>query len=192
VTRQDVAAMLMVVRREWPHSNVAAEGIEATVEHWLSVLSATDATAARAALLEMVASEREHAPRPGLIVQAAAARAVDVPDFDEAWEEIGRLMMRHNPAFPGREQPPAAAFSHPAVAAFALPAWRELYRGPAPGTNGYGTHYAQQREAWRAMAARSVRAEANWAVGAPRKRDELTGAGGALERAARRAIGGPT
>ena len=70
------------------------------------------------------------------------------PVTEEAWAEIERLKPRYNPAFPGRETPPAEAFAHPLIAAFAVPAWRELCIGPAPGTKDFGTFYAQQREAF--------------------------------------------
>jgi hypothetical protein len=73
----------------------------------------------------------------------------------------------------GRETPPAGAFSHPLIAAFAVPSWRELALGPASGTKDHGTFYAQQREAWKAFAHRSQRSVALGAVGAPRRRGEL-------------------
>lgn len=160
----------MVAAREWPHSNLGAN-LSDTIDHWHSVLSGIDNDTAQCALLELVVSGREHAPSAGAVARQAADRETDVPDWDEAWRECAHLLKRWSPAYPGREVPPAEAFSHPAVAAFAIPAWRELALGPAPGTRDHGTFYAQQREAYKAISARASRGAALQLVGAPRRRE---------------------
>src|SRR5688500_2759539 len=133
---------------EWPHSNLGPDA--ATIAaYWLQILGRYSLEDVEGAVEELIASGREHAPGPGVVASVCAARSTDLPDLDEAWAEIDRLKNRWNPAFPGREVPPADAFSHPVVAAFAVPAWSELCRGPAPATRDYGTFYAQQREAYR-------------------------------------------
>lgn len=185
--RQEVAAVLMAIKREWPHSNLGND-MGATIDHWLSVLGAVTNDQAQGALLELIASGRDHAPSAGTVLKLAAERADTVPDWDEAWRECARLRLRYSPAFPDRPCPPPEAFSHPAIAAFAIPAWAELAGGPAPGTKDHGTHYAQQREAYKAIAARSRRATANAAIGAPR-RGELQRAGSAFAAEAAKLLG---
>lgn len=185
-TPQEIAAVLAIVKMEWPHSQLGpggANGAEMARDYWHSVLGAFTAAEVEGAVKEIIAAGRDHAPGPGTVLKVAAARANTVPDWDEVWREIARVRLRYSPAFPGREVPPEDAFTHPAIAAFAIPAWKELAHGPAPGTKEHGTHYAQQREAYKAIAARAQRATANAAIGAPR-RGELTAASDAFAAAA--------
>ena len=155
--------MLAVVRMMWPHSNLGDDAV-AIVGLWHSLLERFDAGDVEAAVRELAASGREHAPPVGLVVKTLAERATDAPEWDETWSEVHRLIAR----FGSYRVPPEDEFSHPIVAAFARPAWRELCMAPAPGTGGHGTHEAQQREAYKAMRARLGRDGALVALGAPR------------------------
>lgn len=172
MTREQTAVILAAVKRLWPYSNLGG-AVDDIVDTWHSFLAAFDAHAVEGAIRELAAQGREQAPPVGVVVKTVAERTADVPDFDEAWTEIERLKNRYHPAHPGREVPPPERFSHPLVAGFAIPAWRELCLGPAPGTKNFGTFYAQQREAWKALAHRHNRSVALGAVGAPRRRGEL-------------------
>lgn len=168
MTKGEVATVLGTVRMAWPHSKLSAgnESAAQLVEFWHSMLEPYPALLVEEAVREMVASGREHAPLVGSIVITVSERAVDAPDWDEAWAEVGRVIKR----FGSYRVPSAEAFSHEAVAAFAIPAWAELCMGPAPGTNGFGTHVAQQREAYRALRARATRDLGLRVLGAPRGR----------------------
>lgn len=168
----ETTRVLAAVRLLWPHSNLGDDP-QAVIRMWHSFLSDLDYRRVDSAIRELAAQGREFAPAVGLVVKTVADRIVDSPDFDEVMDEVHRLLKRYHPAYPGREKPPAEAFSHPSVAAFARDAWRELALGPAPGTNNYGTFYAQQREAYKALAARHQRGVALAAVGAPRRRSDL-------------------
>lgn len=185
MTVEEVAGVLGVIRMAWPHSKMSSgeETAEQIVTFWHTLLEPLDAAAVQAAVKEMVASGRQHAPLVGDVVAVVTAREMTVPEWDEAWAEVLRAIRYYRPprgtivadeagVFPA---PPADYFSHPAVAAFAIPAWNELRRGAAPGTKDYGTHHAQQREAYRAMAARVQRDAGLAVVGASRpSRGELT------------------
>lgn len=169
MTAEQVAAVLTVVRMEWPHSSLGGGTASEIVSYWHRILGAYEPDVVEDAVKELIASGREHAPGPGLVAKTAAARLVDSPDWDEAWREVLRVMARLG----SYVTPGPSDFSHEAIAAFAIPAWAELCSGPAAGTNGYGTHHAQQREAYRAIAARAQRDTALSALGAPRRRAEL-------------------
>jgi hypothetical protein len=165
MTREEVGALLVGVRIVWPHSHLGSPP-DRVVSTWQTFLATYDAGEVRDAVSELALSGRDHAPGPGLVARTAAERRSDAPDFDEAWREVGELVRRR-----GLSRPPLPRhFSHPAVAAFAIPAWRELCQGPAEGTSGYGTHYAQQREAYRALRVRGERAHALEAARVPRRR----------------------
>lgn len=165
MTREETAAVVGVVRMLWPHSNLGGSPNE-VIGIWQSFLESYGSKEVEEAVRQLAADGREFAPPVGLVVKTIAERTLSMPEWDEAWTEIDRLKKYWNPAFPGRETPPLERFSHPAIAAFALPTWREICRGPAPGTDGYGTFYAQLREAWKARAARDERGVALAAVGA--------------------------
>lgn len=168
MTKGEVATVLGTVRMAWPHSKLSAgnETAAQLVDFWHSMLEPYPAALVEEALREMVAGGREHAPLIGSIVAVVSERVVDAPEWDQAWAEVVGLVHR----FGSYRVPPVEAFSHEAVAAFAIPAWTELCMGPAPGTNGYGTHVAQQREAYKALRARATRDVGLHVLGAPRAR----------------------
>jgi hypothetical protein len=172
MTREETARVVAAIQLLWPHSNLGGAPAD-VVSMWHSFLGEFPHQAVDAAVRELSAQGREHAPPVGVVAKTVATRAVDPPDWDEVWTEIEQLLKRYHPGFPNRETPPAGAFSHPLIAAFAVPSWRELALGPASGTKDHGTFYAQQREAWKAFAHRSQRSVALGAVGAPRRRGEL-------------------
>jgi hypothetical protein len=156
----------------WPHSNLGPDA-RTIVAYWHSILHDFGANEIEETVKELIMSGRQHAPSAGDVAKLAVERRSLAPDWDEVWQEIDRLRWRYHPAFPGREVPPPERFSHPLIADFALPAWRELCLAPAPGTKDYGTFHAQTRDAYKALAARSQRSVALHAVGAPRRRGEL-------------------
>lgn len=164
MNRQEAAQIVAGVRVLWPHSNLGspAEAIAA----WHGLLEQFPVRAVELAVRELAASGREHAPPPGVVLRAVADRETDLPTWEDAWDETCRLISR----FGSYRVPSVEAFSHPLIAAFARPAWAELCAGPAAGTNGYGTHFAQQREAFKAMRHRVERGAALEAVGAARRR----------------------
>lgn len=168
MTLSETSTVVAMVRMLWPHSNLG-EDPAGIVAVWHSMLLTADAAAVEETVRELAQTGREHAPPVGVIVSRLAERATSAPDWDEAWAEIERLKWRFNTAFPDRQVPPADRFSHRLLAEFAIPAWREFCLGPAPGTNGFGTFYAQQREAWRAMRARAERGVGLGVVRAPRR-----------------------
>lgn len=175
MTLQQVGDVIAMVRMLWPHSQLGDDPA-AVAAVWHSMLATADAAEVEATVRELAQTGREHAPPVGVIVARLAERLTDAPDWDEAWAEIERLKWRFHPGFPGREVPPPERFSHPLVAAFAVPAWKELCLGPAPGTGDFGTFYAQQREAFRATRARAERGAGLAVVRAPR-RGELRSVG---------------
>lgn len=164
MTRPETAQILAGVRLLWPHSNLGAPS-EATAA-WHGLLERFAARDVELAVRELAATGREHAPPPGVVLRAVADRASDLPTWEDAWEEVGRLIAR----FGSYRVPPTGAFSHPLIAAFARPVWQELCVGPASGTREHGTHYAQQREAFKAMRNRIENGAALDAVGAARRR----------------------
>lgn len=169
MTRGEVVQTMAVVRQSWPHSDIDRGDPAAALELWFAVLRGVEFMEAEAAIYELLASGREHAPPVGVIVKTVARRRDASPDWDEAWAEAQRMIRRR-----GMYDPPAADdFSHPMIGAFAVRAWSELCLGPAEGTNGFGTHYAQQREAYAAMRGRAQRDASLGLVGAPRRRGEL-------------------
>jgi hypothetical protein len=172
MTRADTSRTIAIVRMEWPHSNLGPDA-QQVVAYWHSILHDFDTAEVEAAVKELIVSGLKFAPTAGDVAKLTVERRSPHPDWDQAWGEIDRLRWRYHPGFPGRETPPPERFSHPLIAAFALPAWKELCLGPAPGTKDFGTFYAQQREAWKALAARSERGVALAAVGASRRRGEL-------------------
>jgi hypothetical protein len=172
VNRNEAAALLSAVAALWPHSNLGPDP-EVTVSLWAELLSAVDLAEATEAVKELAVSGREHAPPPGVVLRTAVERAEDVPAWGEAWEEIVRLLRRRGTYWgPGGTPgaPPEDVFSHPAIARFAIPAWRELALAPGPGAPGFGTHYAQTRDAYNAIRGRRVYDRGLAVIGAPRRR----------------------
>jgi hypothetical protein len=172
VTLDETRRLAAMVQALWPHSAM----LPSTPDVWHHFTGSFGFDEAEGALRDLLAEGREHAPPVGAIVRRCAEREVCAPDWDEAWREALRLM----PRVPTTAVPTERDFSHPAVAAWAVPAWAELRFGPAEGTGGFGTHYAQQREAYRAVAAREQRSRALGMVGAPRRRGQLRPAAAAL------------
>jgi hypothetical protein len=172
MTRTEASRAVAAVRLLWPHSKLG-ENPASVISMWHSMLGGFPYEDVDAAVRELASQGREFAPPVGTVVKMLTERTTGLPDWDETWAEVEAVKRRYHPAFPGRETPPPDRFSHPLIAAFAVPAWRELCLGPAPGTKDFGTFYAQQREAWKALAARSERSVALAAVGAPRRRGEL-------------------
>lgn len=165
MTVQETAMVLEGVRVLWPHSKLG-DNPELVLRTWQRLLRDIDYGEVEAAISELAASGREQAPLPGIVLKTVGERRIDSPDWDEAWLCIDRLIRRYG----YMRVPPTEAFSHPLVAAFARPAWRELCTGPAPGTDDHGTHYAQQRDAYRALRARQQRDTGLDHIGAPRRR----------------------
>lgn len=164
MTRDDVAAVLALIRMTWPHSNIG-DNADQIIGLWHSFLAPLDRQDVEEAVRELVATGREYAPPVGVVVKTVADRQVDAPGWDAAWHEIQTLIRRN-----GSYRVPAQDdFSHAAVAQFAIPAWEELCMAPAPGVNGHSTHYAQQRDAYQARAARAARDTGLAVVGATRK-----------------------
>lgn len=163
MTREQTGQVLAIVRMVWPHSNLGGDAGQ-VVGLWHSFLESFAMDDIEGAVRELAASGREHAPPVGVVAQTAAARASDLPEWDQAWAEVDRLIRRFGYA----NVPPDEAFSHRLIAMWARPAWKELCSGPAPGTNGHGTHHAQQREAFKAMRARVTRDVGLAALNAPR------------------------
>jgi hypothetical protein len=177
MTATETAQVLAIVRMLWPHSNLGEP--RETLKLWHSFLHGFPAGDVEAAVRELAATGREHAPLVGVVVKTVTERVTDLPDWDEAWADIDRLIRSH-----GSYRIPAPGdFEHPLIAAFAIPAWTELCTGPAPGTNGHGTHYAQQRDAYRAMRGRLERGAALDAVAASRRRPLPRPLAAALEAA---------
>lgn len=164
MTRQETAQILAGVRLLWPHSNLGQPS-DATAA-WHRLLERFTAQDVELAVRELAATGREHAPPPGVVLRTVADRATDLPTWEDAWDEIDRLISRWG----GYRIPPPDEFSHPLIAAFARPSWQQLCVGPATGTKEFGTHYAQQREAFKAMRYRVERGAALDAVGAARRR----------------------
>jgi hypothetical protein len=162
VTREEVVRLLLAVRMVWPHSSLG-EDPNQVINLWFSFFETVPLREAEEAVKEMAVS-RDHAPGPGILLRSVMERANDAPDWDVAWEELRRLIRSRG----SWSKPRPEDFSHLALAAFALPAWEELCRGPAEGTSGFGTHYAQQREAYGALRNRATRDLALLAVSAPR------------------------
>lgn len=165
MTVEETALVLEGIRVLWPHSKLG-DNPEIVLRTWHHLLRGVDRGEAEAAISELAATGREHAPLPGVVLKTVGERRIDSPDWDEAWVCISKLIRR----FGYMRVPPADAFSHPVVAAFARPTWRELCTGPAAGTDDFGTHYAQQRDAYRALRARQQRDTALDHIGAPRRR----------------------
>lgn len=165
MTFEETTQVAAMVRLLWPHSKMDP----GTPDVWHPFLAPFDLADVEAAVREIVTAGRDHAPLIGQIVKTLSERAIDAPDWDEAWREIDQLIRRYG----YMRTPPTQAFSHPAVAAFARPAWRDLCAGPATGTKEHGTHYAQQREAYQALRTRVHRDLGLGQVGAERGRTDV-------------------
>jgi hypothetical protein len=120
MTREETARVVAAIQLLWPHSNLGGAPAD-VVSMWHSFLGEFPHQAVDAAVRELSAQGREHAPPVGVVAKTVATRAVDPPDWDEVWTEIEQLLKRYHPGFPNRETPPAGAFSHPLIAAFAVP-----------------------------------------------------------------------
>jgi hypothetical protein len=161
MTSAETCRLVAVVQALWPHQRLANE----TPKVWHPLLRRFSLEDAEASVRELAADGREWPPPVGVIVKTLADRATEIPEWDEVWHEINRIVRRYG----SYHLPPEEAFSHPIVAAFARPAWHELCTAPAPGTNGHGTHKAQQREAFNALRSRAQRDTGLAAIGAPRR-----------------------
>jgi hypothetical protein len=161
MTYAEACRLVAVVQAIWPHQRLATE----TPKVWHPLLEGFTLADAEASVRELAAEGREWPPPVGVIVKTLADRATEIPEWDEVWHEVHGLIRRYG----SYRLPPEEAFSHPVVAAFARPAWQELCAAPAAGTNGHGTHKAQQREAFKALRARAQRDTGLAAIGAPRR-----------------------
>lgn len=164
MTFDDTARVLAIVSAAWPHSVTGSP--RQTAQTWHAILGDVPTPEVEAAVKELVASGREHAPPVGVILATAVDRAASVPEWDEVRDEILRMVRAR-----GRTYPPSLVdWSHPAVAAFMANAWDEW----CAAREGDGTFYAQQRNAWAAWSQRVVRDVACVAIGAPRRRRGLS------------------
>jgi hypothetical protein len=171
MTRDETIEILAVIRLLWPHSNLGTNPVE-VIGIWHSMLHDTDRRQVELAVREAAANGREHAPPVGVIVKAVAEREEDVPDWDEVEREVRRALSVYRPS---REEartnpyapPPPEFWSHPAIARFMQHSWDEW----RTSTEGDRTFLAQQREAYKALRARALRAGSLRLVGAPRRRD---------------------
>lgn len=171
MTREQTASVVAIVRMLWPHSNLGGNPGE-VLGIWHSFLESYEPSEVEAAVRELAAQGREHAPPVGVVVRTVAERATEAPGWDEVRGEILNAIHRYRPR---REDamrdpyaaPPADYWSHPLVARFMDGAWNEWRMAREDD----GTFNAQQREAWKALAARIERGTALNAVGAPRRRD---------------------
>jgi hypothetical protein len=170
VSADETVDLISAVRLLWPHSFLGGDDREVVLT-WHGMLRDADAAEALAAVQELAAEGRDHAPPVGVVVKRVAERRSGLPEWDQAWEEMDTVIRRIGSSRPWRLED----FSHPAIAAFAVPAQKELCLGPAPGTSGFGTHYAQQREAYKALAGRTERDARNALVGV--RREPLEGGG---------------
>lgn len=179
MNRDDALDVLSLCTTLWPHSPMGRPDVVAKV--WATALERFDTVEVVATLNEHMASGGRHAPLLGDVVRTLVERSDGAPEWDEAWAELShhvrewgwRSDLRWEDGQRGAP-PPAKACSHPVVARFAAEHWRELCHGPVPGADGYGTHYAQLRDAYAALRRRSVRDLALQALGSPRQ-PALTG-----------------
>lgn len=168
MTREQTSHVLGVVRLLWPHSNLGGNPHD-VLGLWHSFLTSYEPAEVEAAVRELAADGREHAPPVGLVVRAVALRTADCPEWDEVRAEILQAIQRYRPATGEGDPyaaPPADYWTHPLIAAFIGNSWNEWRLS----RDGDGTFHAQQREAWKALAARAERGVALASVGAPRKR----------------------
>jgi hypothetical protein len=171
MTREQTAGVVAMIRVLWPHSQLGGDPA-AVLGVWHAMLGDLDVNDAEAAVRELAAQGREHAPPAGVVVKTAAERATEAPEWDEARAEILTAVRRYRPS---RDEamrdpyapPPDSYWSSPLLAQFMDGAWNE-WRAAAEGD---GTFNAQHREAWKALAARAGRRAALSVVGAPRRRD---------------------
>lgn len=168
MTRTEARKLLSTIVAIWPR----VEQPDNAPAVWQVVFDAVPYEAADAALKEWIAEGHAWPPSASELLAKVTERETDVPDFEEAWRETLKLIPRVH----SHETPIPDQFSHPVIAAWAIPAWKELRMGPAEGVNGFGTHYAQQREAYRAIAGRLKRGVSLALVGAPR-RSQVEGGG---------------
>lgn len=166
MTREQTATVLAVVRLLWPHSNLGGDPQE-VVGIWHSMLATADHRAVEAAVRELAAAGREHAPPVGVIVRTLAEREQNLPDWDEVEAEVRRAVRSYRPPRGADPYgvPPAEHWSHPAIAQFMDAAWDE-WRFSLEGDR---TFLAQQREAYKALRARAERTGSLALVGAPRR-----------------------
>lgn len=167
MTRKETSHVLAMVNMLWPHSDLGPDAA-AVLALWHSFLRDLDAPGVEAAVRDLAAQGREHAPAVGVIVKTAADRATVAPDWDQVRQEILQGIVQYRPA-PGPQADPYAApppsyWSHPLIAEFIDGAWNEWRLA----SEADGTFMAQQREAWKALAARAGRDIALRTVGAER------------------------
>lgn len=183
MTFEQACKLVGTVQALWPHQPLATE----TPRVWHPLLAAFEYDDAEAAVRELAAAGREFPPPVGVLVAAVTARAADLPEWDEALAEIRRALATYRPPTPpGGFQsememwgpPPADYWSSPVLAAFMAPrgVWQEWRMCPERDLR---TFLAQQRDAYRALAARAQRDGALVALGAPRRSSlrRLDGAG---------------
>lgn len=169
MTRDETARTVAAVRLLWPHSNLGGNPVD-VISMWHSLLADQQHEHVDAAIRELAAQGREHAPPVGVVVKTLAERTAHAPEWDEVRGEVLRAIATYRPPR-GSENPyaapPAEHWSHPLVSVFMDGAWDEWRMA----SEGDGTFNAQQREAWKALAHRAQRGVALAAVGAPRRRD---------------------
>lgn len=171
MTSDEARKLCAAVVALWPHNSYPKN----MPQTWLGILRDVPYELADAALRELVAEGREHAPAVGVVLRRVIERADSLPEWDETAREIEHAIRyyRRRPE-PGELMtteaelhgaPPPEYFSHPLVAAFAIPAWGEWR---ARTERERGTFMAQQRDAFNAMRGRVARERSLIAVGAPR------------------------
>lgn len=174
MNRSETAQVLTVVKMLWPHSTLGGSAVE-VLGLWHSFLESYSARDVEAAIRDLAAQGREFAPPVGMVVKTISERTLNIPEWDEVVAEIERGLMRYRREMPPggfsseREMhgaPPPEYWSHPAIAAFITPAWHEWRMCLERDRR---TFYAQQRDAYKAMAARDERSTALAGIGAPRR-----------------------
>lgn len=170
MNRDETARVVAAVRLLWPHSNLGGNPAD-VISMWHSLLGDQLHQHVDAAIRELAAQGREHAPPVGVVVKTLAERTSVAPEWDEVRAEILHAIATYRQP-PGIQAdphapPPDTYWSHPLVARFMEPAgvWKEWRMS----REGDGTFAAQQREAWKALAGRAQRGVALAAVGASRQ-----------------------
>lgn len=168
MTVGESARVVAAVQLLWPHSNLGGEP-SAVVGMWHSFLGEHDYQAVDAAIRELAAQGREHAPPVGVVVKTLAERTAIAPEWDEVRCEVLRAIATYRqPPGPQADPyaaPPANYWSHPLISLFMEGAWNEWRMA----SESDGTFNAQQREAWKALSARTQRGVALATVGAARQ-----------------------